>query len=62
MGVDREFSMRSLLARFLRDKAGSPALEYAIIAGGLSIVIVYAVAGIGSNLVTRFTNVSTALK
>jgi pilus assembly protein Flp/PilA len=54
--------MRSLLARFLRDEAGTTALEYAIIGGGLSIVIVYAVSGIGTNLSGRFASISTSLK
>ena len=54
--------MRSLLARFLRDEGGATALEYAIIGGGLSIVIVYAVGGIGTNLSARFASISTSLK
>ncbi|KJC49448.1 pilus assembly protein [Bradyrhizobium sp. LTSPM299] len=54
--------MRSLLARFFRDESGTTALEYAIIGGGLSIIIVYAVGGIGTNLSARFASVSTSLK
>ncbi|MFB9268819.1 Flp family type IVb pilin [Bradyrhizobium erythrophlei] len=54
--------MRSLLARFIGDEAGATAIEYAIIAGGLSIVIVAAVNGIGINLSGRFDAMSTALK
>lgn len=54
--------MRPLLARFLRNEAGATAIEYAIIAGGLSVVIVAAVAGIGANLSSRFAAMSTSLK
>jgi len=54
--------MRKLLMRFLADDKGATAIEYAIIAGGLSIVIVVAVNSIGSSLNTTFTSVSTALK
>ncbi|KWV46012.1 pilus assembly protein [Bradyrhizobium macuxiense] len=54
--------MRSLLARFLRNEAGATAIEYAMIAGGISIVIVAAVGGIGANLSSRFVAMSTALK
>jgi len=54
--------MRIALARFLRDEGGATAIEYAIIAGGLSIVIVVAVQGIGTTLNTTFTSVSTGLK
>ncbi|WP_407147355.1 Flp family type IVb pilin [Bradyrhizobium sp. ORS 86] len=54
--------MRALLARFLREEAGATAIEYAIIAGGLSIVILAAVGGIGANLSGRFSAMSTSLK
>jgi pilus assembly protein Flp/PilA len=40
--------MRALMARFLRDEVGATAIEYAIIAGGISIVIVAGVRGIGT--------------
>ncbi len=54
--------MRSLLARFIGDVAGATAIEYAMIAGGISIVIAAAVSGIGTNLSDRFSAMSTALK
>ena len=47
---------------FLTDQSAATAIEYAIIAGGLSIVIVAAVNGIGTQLNTTFTNVSTQIK
>ncbi len=50
------------LLRFLKDETGATAIEYAIIAGGLSIVIVVAVNAIGSTLSTTFTSVATAVK
>ena len=49
-------------AKFRYDEAGATAIEYALIAGLLSIAIVAAVQTIGTNLVTRFTTVATALK
>ena len=52
--------MNELLAKFVRD--GATAIEYALIAGGVSIVIVAAVQGIGSTLNGSFTSVQTALK
>jgi pilus assembly protein Flp/PilA len=55
-----EFGMRNLISRFLRDQSGATAIEYAIIAGGLSIVIVTAVAGIGSALNDKFTLVKNS--
>jgi pilus assembly protein Flp/PilA len=54
--------MRALLARFLRDEVGATAIEYAIIAGGLSIVITAAVRGIGTSLSGTFQSVSSSLK
>jgi pilus assembly protein Flp/PilA len=42
---------------FARDERGATAIEYAIIAGSLSIVIVAAVANIGTTLNTTFTSV-----
>jgi pilus assembly protein Flp/PilA len=54
--------MRQLIARFLKDQDGATAIEYAIIAGGISIVIVAAVNGIGSTLSGKFTSVNASLQ
>jgi pilus assembly protein Flp/PilA len=54
--------MQQLISRFLGDESGATAIEYCLIAAGLSIVIVTAVNGIGSTLNTRFTSVNTSLK
>ena len=54
--------MRQLFSRFLGDQSGATAIEYCLIAAGLSIVIVTAVNGIGSTLNTKFSSVNTSLK
>ena len=54
--------MRRLLARFVDDESGATAIEYCIIAAGISIVIVTAVNGIGSALNTKFADISSSLK
>jgi pilus assembly protein Flp/PilA len=54
--------MRRLLARFVGDECGATAIEYCIIAAGISIVIVTAVNGIGSALSTKFTEVGASIK
>ena len=54
--------MRSLLSRFSRDQSGATAIEYALIAMGISIVIVAAVNGVGTILNNTFVSVSTLLK
>lgn len=50
------------LSKFLRDESGATAIEYALIAAGLSITIVAAVTGMGSSLNGRFTAISSSLK
>ena len=52
----------SKIAAFLRNEAGATAIEYCLIAAGISIGIVTAVNSIGTNLNTTFTSVSTQLK
>jgi pilus assembly protein Flp/PilA len=58
----QEFWMRRLFSRFLADQSGATAIEYALIAAGISIVIVVAVGGIGTNLNTKFSSVNASLK
>jgi pilus assembly protein Flp/PilA len=48
--------------RFLRNDSGATAIEYAIIAGMLSIAIVTAVTAVGTSVNTMFTSVQTGLK
>jgi pilus assembly protein Flp/PilA len=60
--VGRSLSMRRILARFVDDECGATAIEYCLIAAGLSIVIVTAVNGVGSMLSTKFVEVSTSIK
>jgi pilus assembly protein Flp/PilA len=50
------------LLRFVRDESGATAIEYALIASGVSIVIVGTVATLGTNVKAMFSSVSTALK
>ncbi len=54
--------MRQLFSRFLADQSGATAIEYCLIAVGLSIVIITAVNGIGSTLNTKFTSMNSSLK
>ena len=57
----KEPRMRDLVVRFMRNEDGATAIEYSLIAGGISIVIVMAVRGIGSKLQTTFTAVQNGL-
>jgi pilus assembly protein Flp/PilA len=47
---------------FCRDESGATAIEYGLIAAGISIAIIVAVTSVGSGLNTTFTSVQTALK
>ena len=54
--------MRRMISSFLHDESGATAIEYCLIAVGLSIVIVTAVNSIGTGLNTKFTSVNSSLK
>ena len=53
--------MSILFSRFLKDEAGATAIEYGLIAAGISVAIIAVVVGLGSKLNTTFTSVSNAL-
>ena len=50
--------VKAVLARFGRDESGATAIEYALIAGSIGLVIITAAQLIGLSLVGVFTNVS----
>ena len=54
--------MQRLISRFLADQSGATAIEYCLIAAGLSIVSITAVKGIGSTVNTKFSSINTSLK
>ena len=54
--------MTSALKRFAKDESGATAIEYGLIAAGISVAIIAVVQSLGSSLNTTFTSVSTALK
>jgi pilus assembly protein Flp/PilA len=54
--------MVKTVKRFLRDESGATAIEYGLIAAGISVVIIATVKGIGTKLNTSFTSISTQLK
>jgi pilus assembly protein Flp/PilA len=56
-----EIEMSSLMRRFMLEDKGATAIEYALIAGGISIVIVASVNALGTQLTATFTNVSNLL-
>jgi pilus assembly protein Flp/PilA len=47
---------------FLKDEKGATAIEYGLIAAGISVAIIAVVNGLGTSLNTKFSSVSTQLK
>jgi pilus assembly protein Flp/PilA len=47
--------------KFLKDENGATAIEYGLIAAGISVAIIATVTSLGGKLVTTFGKVSTAL-
>jgi pilus assembly protein Flp/PilA len=54
--------MKTLVSRFVKDESGATAIEYGLIAAGISVVIIAAVNGIGTKLNATFGSISTQLK
>ena len=52
----------SVFKRFLRDESGATAIEYGLIAAGISLAIVAVVNGLGTNVKNKFTSINTSLK
>ena len=53
--------MTNLIARFAKDQSGATAIEYGLIAGLISVVILGALKTIGTNMNTKFVNIGGAL-
>ena len=53
--------MHKLFRRFLKSESGVTAIEYGLIAAGISVVIVPIAQTIGANLNATFTTVANAL-
>jgi pilus assembly protein Flp/PilA len=54
--------MKNLIARFVKDESGATAIEYGLIAAGISLAIIAIVNGLGSNIKDKFTSINTSLK
>jgi len=52
----------SKVSAFIKDESGATAIEYGLIAAGISVVIIATVNAIGVNLNAKFQSVSTQLK
>jgi pilus assembly protein Flp/PilA len=53
--------MKTLVSRFVKNESGATAIEYGLIAAGISVAIIAVVQGLGTKLSATFTKVSGAL-
>lgn len=54
--------MRRIFCDFLTNQSGATAIEYGLIAAGISLAIVSIVNGLGSNINSKFDSVNSSLK
>jgi pilus assembly protein Flp/PilA len=60
-GPRRSYPM-SKIVQFLKNESGATAIEYGLIAAGISVAIIAVVNGLGTQLNNTFTSISTQLK
>ena len=54
--------MKNLVSRFVKNESGATAIEYGLIAAGISLAIIAVVNGLGTNLNAKFTSINNSLK
>ena len=59
--ISMEIQMKALFTRLTKDESGVTAIEYGLIAGLISVVIIVAVTTIGTSLNGLFQTIATAL-
>jgi pilus assembly protein Flp/PilA len=57
-----EAEVLRLISTFAKDESGATAIEYALIACGISLAIIAAVQGLGTTLNGRYAAVNASLK
>ncbi len=59
--IIRGVPMRYLVSRFVKDESAATAIEYGLLAAGISLAIIAVVSGLGTQLNTVFGSVSSQL-
>ncbi len=54
--------MKSIIKAFLKNESGATAIEYGLIAAGISVAIIAAVNGLGGKINSNFELISNSLK
>jgi pilus assembly protein Flp/PilA len=57
-----EAELKRVFLKFFSDESGATAIEYGLIAAGISLAIIAVVNGIGLNLSNSFTTINSSLK
>jgi pilus assembly protein Flp/PilA len=57
-----EAELKGLIQKFLSNESGATAIEYGLIAAGISLAIIAVVNGLGTTLNDKFSSISTSLK
>jgi pilus assembly protein Flp/PilA len=61
VGLGEEDIMKNLIVRFVREDAGQDLIEYALLAGLISLASVVAITALGTAIQGKFTSVGTAV-
>jgi pilus assembly protein Flp/PilA len=59
---ERKCVLRNMIFRFLDNEQGATAIEYGLIAAGIAVAIIATVFGLGTNLNSTFSTVSSSLQ
>jgi pilus assembly protein Flp/PilA len=55
-------AMKKILKDFIADESGATAIEYGLIAAGISLAIISVVNGLGTKLNAKFASINNSLK
>jgi pilus assembly protein Flp/PilA len=59
---NQEVELQRRILKFLSDESGATAIEYGLIAAGISLAIIAVVNGVGGSLNDKFTSINSSLK
>jgi pilus assembly protein Flp/PilA len=62
LAPSKEAGVKRVFLKFLSDQSGATAIEYGLIAAGISLAIIAAVNGLGSTLNTNFNSINNSLR
>ena len=60
--AQESITMKTMLKKFIADESGATAIEYGLIAAGISLAIIAVVNGLGAKMNTKFTSINNSLK